>query len=58
MRFNTGSAATMVFVNLLTPREGRRRRARATFALLLGPWAPHQGEEEIFAVGRMLSLLV
>lgn len=45
MRFNTGIAAMMGFVNGAYKWEQRPRRALEQFVLLLAPYAPHLAEE-------------
>lgn len=45
MRFNTGIAAMMEFVNGAYKWEQRPRRALEQFVLLLAPYAPHLAEE-------------
>ena len=45
MRFNTGIAAMMEFVNGATKWENRPRAALEPFVLLLSPYAPHIAEE-------------
>ncbi|MBI4229479.1 MAG: class I tRNA ligase family protein, partial [Planctomycetes bacterium] len=45
MRFNTGIAQMMTFVNRLGQEERPPRAAVETLALLLAPIAPHLGEE-------------
>lgn len=43
MRFNTGLAAMMEFVNAAYKWESRPRAALEPFILLLAPYAPHLG---------------
>jgi len=45
MRFNTGIAAMMEFVNGAYKWEQRPRQALEQFVLLLAPYAPHLAEE-------------
>ena len=45
MRFNTGIAAMMEFVNAAYKWEQRPRDALEQFVLLLAPYAPHLAEE-------------
>ena len=45
MRFNTGIAAMMEFVNGAYKWEHRPRAALEQFVLLLAPYAPHLAEE-------------
>ena len=45
MRFNTGIAAMMEFVNGATKWADRPRAALQPFVLLLSPYAPHIAEE-------------
>ena len=45
MRFNTGIAAMMEFVNGAYKWEDRPRAALEQFVLLLAPYAPHLAEE-------------
>ncbi len=45
MRFNTGIAAMMEFVNGAYKWEQRPRHALEQFVLLLAPYAPHLAEE-------------
>ena len=45
MSFNTAIAAMMELTNHLTPQSVRPRSVLKTFALLLGPFAPHLAEE-------------
>ena len=45
MRFNTGIASMMEFVNGATKWENRPQAALEPFVLLLSPYAPHIAEE-------------
>ncbi len=45
LRFNTAIAQMMIFVNEMTKLEQRPKEALESFALLLGPYAPHLAEE-------------
>ena len=45
MRFNTGIAAMMEFVNGAYKWENRPKAALEQFVLLLAPYAPHLAEE-------------
>jgi len=45
MRFNTGIAAMMIFLNEAVKWERKPRAALRTFVLLLSPFAPHLAEE-------------
>ena len=52
MRFNTGIAAMMEFVNGAYKWDTRPRAVLAPFVLLLAAYAPHQGEE-MWQVGHL-----
>ncbi|KAG2438904.1 hypothetical protein HYH02_010699 [Chlamydomonas schloesseri] len=57
MRFNTGIAAMMEFVNGVTKSWGNRpRKALEPFILLLSPYAPHIAEELWARCGHTASL--
>ncbi|MBI1812790.1 leucine--tRNA ligase [Candidatus Peregrinibacteria bacterium] len=45
LHFNTAISALMEFLNLLEKKEGVSAETAQTFALLLGPLAPHLAEE-------------
>ena len=45
LRFNTGIAAMMEFMNATKKWDTRPRAALEQFAILLAPYAPHLGEE-------------
>ena len=52
MRFNTGIAAMMEFVNGAYKWDTRPRAVLAPFVLLLAAYAPHLGEE-MWQVGHL-----
>ena len=54
MRFNTGIAAMMEFVNGAYKWDTRPRAVLAPFVLLLAAYAPHLGEE-MWQVGHLQS---
>ncbi|KAI3433717.1 hypothetical protein D9Q98_003525 [Chlorella vulgaris] len=56
MRFNTGLAAMMEFVNGAYKWEARPRAALEPFILLLAPYAPHLAEEMWTELGHTGSL--
>jgi leucyl-tRNA synthetase len=56
MRFNTGIAALMEFLNHLYKVEVRPRSVLEPFVLLLSPFAPHLAEELWHALGHPQTL--
>ena len=52
LRFNTGIAAMMEFVNHVNKLEARPRAVLEPFVLLLAPYAPHAAEELWRALGH------
>lgn len=56
MRFNTGIAAMMEFVNGAYKWEQRPKVALEQFVLLLAPYAPHLAEEmwQVYQHARLL----
>lgn len=54
LRFNTGIAAMMEFVNGANKWDSTPRQAVAPFLLLLAPYAPHLAEE-LWQVGHNLD---
>ncbi len=56
MRFNTGIARMMEFVDYFTKQDTRPRTAMEQFVLLLSPYAPHIAEELWQILGRRESL--
>ena len=56
MRFNTGIAAMMEFVNGAYKWEQRPRAVLEQFVLLLAPYAPHLAEEMWQVVDLLCSL--
>ncbi len=56
LRFNTGIAAMMELVNVLTKSQCRSRAALEPLVLMLAPYAPHMGEELWERLGHTESL--
>ena len=52
LRFNTGIAKLMEFVNAIGPLDRRPRSLLESFVLLLAPFAPHAAEEMWQALGK------
>lgn len=56
LRFNTGIAAMMEFMNTVYKWPNRPREALEPFVLLLAPYAPHLAEELWSQLGHKQSL--
>ena len=52
MQFNTAISQMMIFVNEMTKMDSLPRQAMESFAILLGPYAPHLAEELWDALGH------